>query len=550
MCALALTCALVACDGDSGSGPDEPKTSVASLSSGERVFETNDPVERACALPKEQLVRVWRGLYPGRGVDLTMVAQPPNYIGTFDLNSHTGPWDYLQEVPLVFYGPGHIDAVGIRAGLENITSVFPTVGALTGVPLEARDGRVLSEILKESAAPPRLILTIAWDGVGRNVLERWPDRWPNLARMEQEGASFIDATVGSSPTQTPTVHATLGTGTFPRSHGITSINQRTESGEVEEVFLERDMSALEGSTYGDEIDTALGNEPKVGLLAWVSWHIAMMGHGSDFEGGDADEVVMVSSAGADTAQTSGPFATPGYAYDFPSIDARAEELDRADGEVDGEWRGHDILEKPTNPAWMAYEGDLLLEMLEEGDYGEDEVPDLLFTNFKSTDLVGHHYTMDSPEMAETLEAQDEALGRALDYLDREVGDYVVILTSDHGHTPSYERTGAFAISNDELKNDLTREFDAPADTELVVTSPSGLHFDHEEMARYGATEEAVAEFLNDYTIRENWVGEELPPGFEKRGDEHVFSAAFLSTQMPEIMNCAFGSDRPPRGFKA
>ena len=127
---------------------------------------------------------------------------------------------------------------------------------------------------------------------------------------------------------------------------------------------------------------------------------------------------------------------------------------------------------------------------------------------------------------------------------------MVILTADHGHTPSYERTGAFAISNDELKRDLAREFDAPPDAELVVTSPSGLHFDHEEMKRYDASEEAVAEFLNGYTISENWAGEELPPGFEKRGDEHVFSAAFLSTQMSEIMNCAFGSDRPPRGFKA
>lgn len=548
-CAIALVLGSACVDDNEGNGSQQPDPPTRTLSAEERIYETNDPVKRACDLPEDELVRVWRGLYPRRSVDLSMVAQPPNYIGTFDLNSHTGPWDYLQNVPLVFYGPSHVKAMGEVEGLENLTSVYPTAGALTGVDLPERDGRVLSEIIKPSETPPKLILTIAWDGVGRNVLERWPDRWPNLARMERDGVSFVDASVGSSPSQTPTVHATLGTGAFPNAHGITSINQR-EGSEVTEVFLERDMSALEESTYGDDIDAALDNEPRVGLLAWVSWHIAMMSHGTAWSGGDADEVVMVDKTGAATTQATGPFTTPDYAYDFSGMEDRAEELDRSDGEVDGEWLGQNILEKPTNPAWMTHQGDLLLEMMEQGGYGKDDVPDLLFANFKSTDLVGHHYTMDSPEMAETLEAQDEALGRALDYLDEEVRDYVVILSSDHGHTPSYEKTGAYAISNDELKADLAREFDVPADVELVVTSPSGMHFNRAEMQEYGVSGDDVAEFLNAYTIRDNWTEAELPPGFEKRGEEHVFSATFLSTQMDEIMRCAFGDDLPPSGFKA
>ena len=548
-CAVALAVGPAACEEDDPSGLS-PSPSVAAPSDGDRTFATNDPVERACAMPKDELVRVWRGLYPGRSVDLSMVAQAPNYIGTFDLNSHTGPWDYLQEVPLVFYGPRYIKPLGTRDGLENITSVYPTVGELTEVDLGERDGRAFSEILEQMDAPPKLILTIAWDGVGRNVLERWPDSWPNLARMEREGVSFIDATVGSSPSQTPTVHATLGTGTFPRAHGITSINQRVESGSVEEVFLERDMSDLEESTYADDIDLALDNAPRVGVLGWVSWHIAMMSHGTSFTGGDADEVVMVDKNGAATTQIEGPFSTPGYAYDFEGMEDRANELDRSDGQVDGEWMGQDILAKPTNPAWMTHQGDLLLDMMKSGGYGADDVPDLLFANFKSTDLVGHHYTMDSRQMAETLEAQDEALGRALDYLDEEVGDYVVVLTADHGHTPSYEKTGAFAISNDELKVDLAREFDVPSDEDMVVTSPSGMHFNREVLERYEVSGQQIAEFLNAYTIADNWTGDKLPPGFEERGEEHVFAATFLSRQVPAIMSCAFGSKRPPPGFDA
>ena len=51
-------------------------------------------------------------------------------------------------------------------------------GAMAGVPLPEREGRVLHDALGETESAPRLVVTIMWDGGGRNVLERWPTAWP------------------------------------------------------------------------------------------------------------------------------------------------------------------------------------------------------------------------------------------------------------------------------------------------------------------------------------------------------------------------------------
>lgn len=84
--------------------------------------------------------------------------------------------------------------------------------------------------------------------------------------------------------------------------------------------------------------------------------------------------------------------------------------------------------------------DTFLTTLRREGYGSDDgSPDLFFVNFKIADVVGHRYIMDSPEMEQVLRAQDSALSRIIAQLDSTVQDYVVILTSDHGHTPSPER---------------------------------------------------------------------------------------------------------------
>ena len=67
---------------------------------------------------------------------------------------------------------------------------------------------------------PKLIVTLVWDSGGMDVLNTWPKDWPYLKSIMGEGAWFTHATVGASPSNTPTGHAMIGTGAFPADNGM------------------------------------------------------------------------------------------------------------------------------------------------------------------------------------------------------------------------------------------------------------------------------------------------------------------------------------------
>lgn len=518
---------------DNDERPEEPGAGGSSR------FSTRDPIERACALDKELLLRIWRGHDDKSSEDITTVPLEPNYAGSFNVTSHSGPWDYLQRVPLVLYGPGIVKAQG--QPLEDpasIVDVYPTVGELSDVSLPARDGRLLDQaIVEEPSAPPKVILTIMWDGVGRNVLERWPKAWPTLTKMEREGTSYLNAVVGSSPSITPAIHSSLGTGAYPRKHGVTAIEYRDEEGTVTSAFAERDPAGLDLTTFADEIDRELGNQPLAGLIAWRSWHQGMLGHGSMTPGGDRDQLGLIGFSQELTGNDS-YYSTPEYLRDFPGLDDRISQLDQSDGELDGEWMGDPIAERHDNPAWINYQTDILISLMGREGYGADDVPDMLFTNFKMTDIVGHQYTMDSPRMKRVLHAQDNALARILEYLEEEIRDYVVILSADHGHTPSPERTGAWPVMQGQLGADLGEHFGIPEDELVQQTTAAGPFLDLEVMEENGVTLEDIARFLNGYTIGDNWGEDQLPDGYDGRADELIFEAVWPSDSIDEIMRCA------------
>ena len=57
-----------------------------------------------------------------------------------------------------------------------------------------------------------------------DYFDRFADAMPTLSRMRKEGAWFSSAHVTSLPTVTGVGHATIGTGSDPRFHGITVNN--------------------------------------------------------------------------------------------------------------------------------------------------------------------------------------------------------------------------------------------------------------------------------------------------------------------------------------
>ncbi len=187
-------------------------------------------------LGAEYMELVARAYHPDRSGDLQLLAAPfnsANYpqesrslVPRDPRTSHASVWMYLERVPLVVDGPG-IASLDSEERVS-LADVAPTIAQLIGFDAFlglGREGRPLPGIARP-ASPPAVVVTFVIDGGGWNVLQEFPDAWPNLRRLMGDGANFRNAIHGSFPAVTASAHATIGTGAFPRTHGVTGHNIR------------------------------------------------------------------------------------------------------------------------------------------------------------------------------------------------------------------------------------------------------------------------------------------------------------------------------------
>ena len=513
-----------------------------------------DPLTSGCELPLEYLKRIRRGYAPGRSHDVVFVPREPNFVGAFDYTSHGGPWDYLQRVPLVFYGPGYIRPRGnIELDREvTVADVAPTIADLLDYEWGAdRPGRSVTDALvaeEDRPLPPRVVLTLVWDGGGSDALDAWPDAWPNLRRWMNEGTSVENAIVGSAPSVTPPVHTTIGTAAFPKQHGIVDLTQRMGD-DVKDAFVTKTASFspenMELSTLADDYDVAMQQTPKVGLLGWRGWHLGMMSRGAMHPGGDKDVAVVIDRLDGRLVTNRELYSLPPYMKDVRGLEQASRETDLLDGQADSEWRGQIDLDDPVTvqytPAWTLFQTKLLKELMRGEGVGADEVPDLYSVNYKQIDDVGHFYNMLSPLMGEILTFSDDALGEIERLLDDVAGPgrWVVAMTADHGVTPEPESVGAWPIDVQQVGEDAARSFGTTRDDLILNERTMGYWLDEAVAAEHDVTPDAFARFLLDYRIEDAVrSGTPLPEAYEGREKEPVFAAAFPGAMLPEIWACA------------
>jgi hypothetical protein len=461
--------------------------------------------DAACSLPTEYLERIWRGTDLRRSGEILMVPRFPNFVGNL---SHAGPWPYLQEIPMLWYGPGHVPAAGVVEREVTLADVGATYGELLDHPWPY--GTAMHEAIRPQAGPPALVVTVVLDGGGRDVFDTWPHEWPVVRSLIHQGTWYEHAIVGSSPTTTAAAHATIGTGVYPREHGEIDIDMRVGP------FLMRSdgngVRLLVRPTFADLYDAARGNEPIVGTVAAGVWHLYMMGHGSMWGHGDRDIAVLrppifegdPSGARWRLPDDVSPYFTfPTYVNDVPSLERYLDELDREDGRLDEAWREHPFttLEDGFDtPARIPFQTDVIEEVIAREGFGADDVPDMLFVNYKVIDKVGHLWSVNSREMRDTLRWQDEYLGRLIEILDERVGRgrWVLLLTADHGHQYDPEVSGAFRIAHGQLRQAIDDRFDDGDGRRVTQAVHSTQVFlDMEELRDVGATVDEVARFLLD-----------------------------------------------------
>ena len=549
---LAIVAAVACTQGGGRNGRrTDPPAAQTSLSPGvDKPVKPPAFARRACGLPDKWLRYIYRGWDPGRSrnYDVAVVPRPPNYMGSITDTSHSGPYRFLQEIPLVFYGPGHIRPTGSVSPEREITlaDVAPTVAELLDYRFPERDGTAIEQVLLPDASPPRLVVTAVIDGGGWNVLDLWKGKWPYIRRLMRRGASVRGAVTGSSPSITPATHSNMSTGAFPNKHGITAIVLRDDEGHLTEAFVPHDklgkIEQIDPSantdmpTVADLWDRSVDNKALVGMLTPGLLQFGMMGLGASVEGADKDFAGILSKEQRWATNTRF-YALPGYVSDVEGPAADIEAVDRSDGRVDGLWRGHEMPPVDTTPAFAPWQNRVMQSLLAREGFGEDDVTDLFYVNYKAPDKAGHAYNMIAPEQGDVIASVDDAVAEMITWLDDNVGrgEYVFVLTADHGQTPL--GAGGWPIRPLELTADLNARFDRNPNGRGIVqdTSAATLFMNAKEMRANDVTPEAVGRFLLDYRIGENVAPEDAyPAGFEGREDERIFLAAIPGRLVDDV----------------
>jgi hypothetical protein len=503
--------------------------------------------EMARNVGAEGLELIMRTYRPGRSGDLQLVLTPgstANYAGESKTllhrdprSSHALPWLYLERVPIVIWSG---DALRPSDHVERVTlaDIAPTIASMIGFEgYEAADGRPLPGA-PSFATPPKVVITFVIDGGGWNVLEEWPDAWPNMKRLMRQGVVHRDAIMGSSPAVTACAHATIGTGAFPRTHGITGHNIR-DGRSVRKAYGEpgsADPSDILVPTLADRWVEENDGAVWVGEIGYQIWHLGMLGHGGR-PLGDRPVAVYWDDERTSSWQPQNPdrFRMP---KDVPSSSVFRERWDAyRDPAIDDEYERflNPRTEMCCSPPIVEYQGDLIEATIRSEALGTHGGTDLLFVNYKAPDYAGHVYNMLSEREAIVLASVDEQLGRlAAQLLDTYgAGNFALIVTADHGQCPTVDTMGGVRVDPIQLKEDIEGEFGRSPFELVQSVVPSEIYLDSRAMVDLGVTRDDIAAWLKDYRYGEN-VGPYVKDAAIEHGrlDEPAFSAV-LSTDFLE-----------------
>jgi predicted AlkP superfamily pyrophosphatase or phosphodiesterase len=345
------------------------------------------------------------------------------------------------------------------------------------------------------------------DQVGFQDLERFSSSMPTLSRMRREGADFPDVRIHYLPTFTAVSHTGVGTGAPPAVHGIVSNKIPGPDGRLRVVFRRPegrvDPADNLAPTLADWMDRRFENRSLVLSQIYAEYAVtAVTGHGTQYPGGDRDIVVWHGYDGK-VRTDSRWFRLPKYLQGRTSDDVKKAHHGRFLGFAAG---GPVTIHQAS--WYAAWEADNMLEMMRREGVGQDEIPDLVSINLKSTDGFGHLHGHDHPGYREDLQQIDRFLQRAVKYLEKTCGrdGYLVAVTADHGLVPD---DGARLLEGDYvawLSQLLDRSGDRDGDGGVTGFFGGNLYLDPQELAEDGHDLEAVRQaLLQDPAILHAWT---------------------------------------------
>ncbi|MGD9905489.1 MAG: alkaline phosphatase family protein [Vicinamibacterales bacterium] len=356
-------------------------------------------------------------------------------------------------------------------------------GALLAVALVAGAIAPRGDVSAQPRTPSLLVLLVV-DQMRADYLSRFDARFTQgFRRLAREGRRFDQTFYPYLNTVTCAGHATLGTGAWPRTHGII-LNEwyRRELGRVRSCTADatttpvpysgsaekegHSAAALLVPTLAERLRERWPQSRSVSLAVKPRSAVMMAGKG-------ATAVTWVGSSGwqTSTAYTAAPLPEVVRALG-PAPLARERTLvwdrlldvssytgtDAGLGERPPKgWTAlfpHPLLspDQPdqflelwqTSPFADAQLATMAAALIESYQLGRRDAVDFLGVSFPAVDKVGHDFGPESHELQDTLVRLDRTVGTFLDALDRLVGRdrYALALAADHGVAPVPEQRRA------------------------------------------------------------------------------------------------------------
>jgi len=515
-----------------------------------------DPALESMArdLGAEHLELVRRQFHPERSGDLQLVLAPYNssnyanesrsLVKDDPRSSHAAVWMYLERIPLFVYAPGIVEPSD-NTDRVTLADLAPTTAHLMGFDgFRAPEGRALPGI-ERPAKPPKVVVTFVIDGGGWNVLQHWDDpddaktAWPEMKRLMRRSANYRDAIVGTFPAVTACAHATIGTGAFPRTHGITGHNLRYD-GRPTKAWGEpgsADPSFLLVPTLADAWSEATGDGAWIGEIGYQIWHLGMIGKGGNRPLGDKPVAVLwdENGGGGWVPQHPDLYRMP---RSWPGIE-RLEELvgAYADPGVDDQYTLKGKKAFCCTPPIIEYQGDIIEAAFDSEPIGEGPNTSLLYINVKAPDYAGHVYNFLSLRQKFALLETDRQIARVARILEErfEPGVYARIVTADHGQCPTVNRSGGVRLDPIQVQEDIEARYQRSVFGLVESVVPSEIYLSSRAMADTGISDADVAAWLGEYRYGEN-IGPYVPEEAidRDRFDQPIFAAVLPRSYLERL----------------
>lgn len=329
-------------------------------------------------------------------------------------------------------------------------------------------------------AKPKLVVGIVVDQMRYDYLEKYWDKFgeDGFKKLVNNGFNSKNTHYNYMPTFTAPGHASIFSGTTPKSHGIIA-NEWYDKKSKEMVYCTDDSdyktvgsnsdkgkmspNRMLGGNLSDELKIITNSKAKaIGISLKDRGAILSIGKKADaaywFEGGNTGKWISSSY----------------YMDELPDWVRKVNKKNTANTLLNSVWNTFLPIEDYTesiaddNPYETLFEGEtkpvfphdlqklrqnnnnfslikstpfgntitteIVIAAITSEGLGQDEITDFLAISYSSTDYVGHQFGPASLELEDTYLRLDQSIAELISFLESEIGkdNILIVLTSDHG----------------------------------------------------------------------------------------------------------------------